>query len=181
MTAQSRSSHKANMPWTSLAACGEGSMLPLQRAEGQFLVWELRSHMPRSMSPKNQITKTNKKHVKEPCLWTRPDPNSWNIIRMSFSSSGMIGESFSPAFCLLSQFPGALDGKDSACSVRDPGSIPGSGRSSREGNGNPLQYSWGFPGGSDRWEIGRPQELRSYCPKYANLKHWDKSSSLMRW
>ena len=97
--------------------------------------------MPRSMSPKNQITKTNKKHVKEPCLWTRPDPNSWNIIRMSFSSSGMIGESFSPAFVVLSQCPGALDGKDSACSVRDPGSIPGSGRSSREGNGNPLQYS----------------------------------------
>ena len=25
--------------------------------------------------------------------------------------------------------------------IRDPGSIPGSGRSSAEGNGNPLQYS----------------------------------------
>ena len=31
--------------------------------------------------------------------------------------------------------------KVSAYSVRDPGSIPGSGRSLREGNGNPLQYS----------------------------------------
>ena len=29
----------------------------------------------------------------------------------------------------------------SACNVGDPGSIPGSGRSSGEGNGNPLQYS----------------------------------------
>ena len=29
----------------------------------------------------------------------------------------------------------------SACSVGDLGSIPGSGRSSGEGNGNPLQYS----------------------------------------
>ena len=28
----------------------------------------------------------------------------------------------------------------SACSVGDPGSIPGLGRSSGEGNGNPLQY-----------------------------------------
>ena len=38
-------------------------------------------------------------------------------------------------------FPGGSDGKASACSVGDLGSIPGSGRSSGEGNGNPLQYS----------------------------------------
>ena len=38
-------------------------------------------------------------------------------------------------------FPGGSDGKDSTCSEGDPGSIPGSGRSSVEGNGNPLQYS----------------------------------------
>ena len=38
-------------------------------------------------------------------------------------------------------FPGGSDGKESACSVRDPDSIPGSGRSSGEGNGYPLQYS----------------------------------------
>ena len=31
--------------------------------------------------------------------------------------------------------------KESASIVRDPGSIPGSGRSPGEGNGNPLQYS----------------------------------------
>ena len=33
------------------------------------------------------------------------------------------------------------DGKESACSVGDPGSISGSGRSPGKGNGNPLQYS----------------------------------------
>ena len=38
-------------------------------------------------------------------------------------------------------FPGGSDGKASACNVGDPGSIPGPGRSSGEGNGNPLQYS----------------------------------------
>ena len=38
-------------------------------------------------------------------------------------------------------FPGGSDGKASACNVGDPGSIPGSGRSPGEGNGNPLQYS----------------------------------------
>ena len=35
---------------------------------------------------------------------------------------------------------GYSDGKASACNVGDPGSIPGSGRSPGEGNGNPLQY-----------------------------------------
>ena len=38
-------------------------------------------------------------------------------------------------------FPGGSDGKASAYNVGDPGSIPGSGRSPREGNGNPRQYS----------------------------------------
>ena len=38
-------------------------------------------------------------------------------------------------------FCGGSDGKVSACNAGDPGSIPGSGRSPGEGNGNPLQYS----------------------------------------
>ena len=38
-------------------------------------------------------------------------------------------------------FPGGSDGKESACNVGDPGSIPGLGRSPGEGNGNPFQYS----------------------------------------
>ena len=37
--------------------------------------------------------------------------------------------------------PGGSDDKASAYNVGDPGSIPGSGRSSGERNGNPLQYS----------------------------------------
>ena len=37
-------------------------------------------------------------------------------------------------------FPGGSDGKASAGNVGDLGSIPGLGRSSGEGNGNPLQY-----------------------------------------
>ena len=42
-------------------------------------------------------------------------------------------------FCL--RLPGGSDGKASACNAGDLGSIPGSGRSPGEGNGNPLQYS----------------------------------------
>ena len=41
----------------------------------------------------------------------------------------------------VSVFPGRSDGKVSAYNVGDLGSIPGSGRSPEEGNGNPLQYS----------------------------------------
>ena len=37
--------------------------------------------------------------------------------------------------------PGGSEVKTSACNVGDLGSIPGSGRSPGEGNGNPLQYS----------------------------------------
>ena len=36
---------------------------------------------------------------------------------------------------------GDSDGKESACNAGDLGSIPGSGRSPGEENGNPLQYS----------------------------------------
>ena len=42
----------------------------------------------------------------------------------------------------LSGFPHSLVGKESACNAEDPGSIPGSGRSTGEGIGYPLQYSW---------------------------------------
>ena len=38
-------------------------------------------------------------------------------------------------------FPGGSVSKESVCNAGDPGSIPGSGRSPGEGNGNQLQYS----------------------------------------
>ena len=37
--------------------------------------------------------------------------------------------------------PDASDGKAFPCNLRDPGLIPGSGRSPGEGNSTPLQYS----------------------------------------
>ena len=39
-------------------------------------------------------------------------------------------------------FPDSSVGKEPACNAGDPSSIPGSGRSSGEGIGYPLQYSW---------------------------------------
>ena len=51
----------------------------------------------------------------------------------------MVGEN--GPFTLLLGFPGGSDVKESSCNAGDLGSIPGSGRSNREGNGYPLQYS----------------------------------------
>ena len=42
---------------------------------------------------------------------------------------------------LLGGLPDGSAGKESACSAGDLGSVPGSGRSPGEGNGNPLQFS----------------------------------------
>ena len=39
-------------------------------------------------------------------------------------------------------FPDSSVGKESACNAGDASSIPESGRSSGEGTGYPLQYSW---------------------------------------
>ena len=39
-------------------------------------------------------------------------------------------------------FPGSSTDKEYACNAGDPGSIPGSGRSTGEGIGYKLQYSW---------------------------------------
>ena len=42
-------------------------------------------------------------------------------------------------------FPGGSDGKESACSVGDPGSIPGLGRSPGEGNTHSSILPWRIP------------------------------------
>ena len=39
-------------------------------------------------------------------------------------------------------FPHSSVGKESTCNARDPGLIPELGRSTGEGIGYPLQYSW---------------------------------------
>ena len=47
-------------------------------------------------------------------------------------------------YCIVERmgFPGSSAGNESACSAGDPNSIPGSWRSTGEGIGYPLQYSW---------------------------------------
>ena len=58
------------------------------------------------------------------------------------------------SFQLLPSDPGGDSvGKESACNAGDPGSIPRSGRSPGEGNGNLLQYSFlGNPMDRGAWQ-----------------------------
>ena len=55
----------------------------------------------------------------------------------------MVDPKYISKLCYYSywSFPGDSDSKESACSAGDLASIPGSGRSSGGGKGNPLQYS----------------------------------------
>ena len=50
-------------------------------------------------------------------------------------------EKYYTAVSFVEDFPGGSEVKASDSKAGDPGSIPGSGRSPGEGNGNPLQYS----------------------------------------
>ena len=58
------------------------------------------------------------------------------------------------AITLPLDFPGGSDGKASVYNVGDLGSIPGLGRFSGEGNGNPLQYSC----------LENPMDGGAWCP-----------------
>ena len=72
-------------------------------------------------------------------------------------------------------FPHSSIGKESACNAGDPGSIAGLGRSTGEGIGYPLQYSWVSlvaqlvknPPGSGR----SPREGKGYPLQYSSLEN----------
>ena len=50
------------------------------------------------------------------------------------------------AFLISEGFPGGLDGKESACNVEDPASIPGSGKSLEKGMAtNSSIIAWRIP------------------------------------
>ena len=57
-------------------------------------------------------------------------------------SASVLPTSIQGWFPLKQGFPDGSVAKESACNAGDPGSIPGSGRSSGERIGYPLQYSW---------------------------------------
>ena len=87
------------------------------------------------------------KTLRVPCLIHLTSPE------FSWSGTSLWCLAWLPRFSPPIRFPGGSGGKESACNVGDLGSIPGSGRSPGEGNGNPLQYSClGNPMGRGAWQ-----------------------------
>ena len=83
-----------------------------------------------------------------------PEPMFQSYFTVSLSKLAFKKANFS-----LIGFPGGSDRKASACNAGDLGSIPGSGRSPGEGNGNPSStFAWKIP-----WmeEPGRLQSMGS--------------------
>ena len=72
----------------------------------------------------------------------------------------------------------SLVSKESACNAGDPGSIPGSGRSPGEGNGNPLQYSC-LENPMDRgawWATGRKESDTTEATEYAHIYNYRRDT-----
>ena len=65
--------------------------------------------------------------------WGHKDMNEWLWLTVSLS--------FLMKPVLAWGFPDSSVGKESACNLGDPGSIPGSGRSPGKGIGYPVHYS----------------------------------------
>ena len=65
----------------------------------------------------------------------------------------------------LSGSPGGTDSQEPAYNVGDPGSIPGSGRSSGEGNGYPLQDS----------HLENPVDKEAWWDTYSSWGHKDRT------
>ena len=72
-------------------------------------------------------------------LWMRRVRNSW-LSPLSRPTLLLASQECHGRFCKEKKKKGS-EVKASASNAVDPGSIPGSGRSPGEGNGNPLQYS----------------------------------------
>ena len=81
-------------------------------------------------------------------------------------------------------FHGGSDGKESACSAADLGSIPWSGRSPGEENGNPLQYS-GLENSMDRgtWQatVHGVRKSRTQLSNYHFPFHGFSSGHIWMW
>ena len=80
-------------------------------------------------------------------------------------------------------FPGSSASKESACNTGDPSLIPGSERSSGEGIGYPLQYSWAslvaqmvknLPAIQETWvlSLGGEDPLKESLTAHSNTLAW---------
>ena len=100
--------------------------------------------------------------------------NLWLFLLFLYPLPSLISNCLNPPFG-TQDFPGGSDSKASVYNAGDQGSTPGSGRSSGEGNGNPLQYNCL----EKPWtkELGKLQAMGSQ-----RVRHdWATSLSLSLW
>ena len=84
----------------------------------------------------------------------------------------------------LCGFPGGSEVTASACNAGDLGSIPGSGRSPGEGNGNPLQYSClenPMDRGAWRAIVHGVAKSRTWLSDFTSLHYFSLSCSKCYW
>ena len=88
------------------------------------------------------------------------------------------GSTFSSARVSFHGLPWWLIGKESLCNAGDLGSIPGWGRSPREGNGNPPQYSYlknswtEEPGGLQSMRLQKSDMTEHHTLRNSALKYF---------
>ena len=98
-----------------------------------------------------------------------------------------------PPIPVFMGFPSSLDGKESVCNARDLGLIPGLGRPTGGGHGNPLQYSclenhhgWRSPADYSTWghkklntteKLSTAQHLIRYLLSYKEVAELSCSES----
>ena len=89
-------------------------------------------------------------------------------------------------------FPDSSVGKESAYNAGDPSSIPGLGRSTGEGIGHPLQYSWAslvaqlvkkLPAMQDTWvqSLGWEDLLEKGTATHSSIPAWHVSKTVYPW
>ena len=112
-------------------------------------VWPHRQHIgtllagtQNTSGPRQCLTPDDPSACPEPqppaCSW-QPGPSQWPEGSSKISPYHL---KFKSLLCSKWSFPHSSVGKESACNAGDPSSTPGSGRSSGEGIGYPLQFSW---------------------------------------
>ena len=134
--------------WASHSHCGGFSCFGPQALGHMgfnmgFSSWDSWAQYRRSEAPEHRLSRRGAQAL---LLWSIRDLPGSGIKPMSSALEGGFFTTESlrePEKRIFKRalFPGGSDDKASACIAEDPGSIPGSGKSPGEGNGNRLQYS----------------------------------------
>ena len=81
------------------------------------------------------------KEKKDKWMWVMTNMSFLKTLYKTFTSLILFRKQVEELLYMSLDFPSSSNGKESACSVGDLGSIPGLERTPGEGHGNPLQYS----------------------------------------